>query len=912
MHRMPLEEIILPTKLNPPCTSDRHVPRPHLFDHLDEAVRQRVTLLSAPAGFGKTTLIAHWLKHRPQRAAWLSLDAQDSRLDRFLRYVTAALHTVEPGLCESVESLLAAPTFPPAEYLADALVVSLVTLTEPLILVLDDYHTLTSEAVQTLMIRLVQQLPEAVHLVILTRIDPPWPLPLWRVRRWLSELRAADLGFSQEETQAFFAQLTDLPLAVETVNLLHRRTGGWIAGLQLAQLSLAAADNLEQSARDFSASGRLIVDFLLDEVLAQQPPDIQTFLVITSLLERFCAPLCDVLLAEVQGPVDSSAFIARLERANLFLVAVDSNHYWYRYYPLFQTLLVQHLQRQVSPAQLAHLHCRAGEWFARMGLIEEALRHMLAAGDVDTAAALVEEHLHAAIDADLTHQTLGHWLDMFPPSAAKQRPVLLMAQAYRRFFNWDSRGVAQVLDQIDALFQDPELSWAETHERFQGDIHVLRAVHFWFRGDVEAALQHARQARHMVPREHRYVYSLAVVFTACAYAASGRRDDALRLLAKALLEDCTAGSRIAGHLLAARMVILSYAGDLAAIQENANQMLAMHETAPIPDYWYGYAHYFLGSVAYERNLLDTAADHFGHVEQIRYRVNTRLYHDNLIGLALVAWARGNADRAREYAGAAWSFAIETNDTYSLHISDSFRIRLAILCGEVPAEPPNLASIPFVDSNRYWLEIPSLTRAAYLVSQATPADCRAGLQDVKEALQRAERHHNTWQTLRFLALKAVALQCAGNLDEALDVLAETLRMAAPLGLVRTFVDRGSIMAELLKALVVRSPENPYARHLLKAFGAAASEAYRHAEADQPAEVLHSGGLSNRELDVLGLLAARLSNKEIAGRLGVSPETVKKHTMNLYHKLHVHGRRQAVAAARQRGLLPAKEATHDLSP
>jgi LuxR family maltose regulon positive regulatory protein len=296
------QDIVLPTKLHRPRTREHDVLRPRLLAHLDACLQQRVTLISAPAGFGKTVLAAQWLEHLPRRAAWLSLDEQDSDLERVLRYLIAAIHTVAPGLCSEVEPLLAVPTLPPAAYVADALGVALLALSEPVVLVLDDYHTVRAKAVHTMLMRLVPHLPASVHVAILTRVDPPWPLARWRVRQWLSELRAAVLCFSPEEAQAFFCHHWGPALAAETVAMLHQRTEGWIAGLQLAQVSLATSDNPEEFARSFSASDYLIVDFLMDEVLAHQAPEIQTFLMLTSLLERFCAPPCDVLLAEASQP----------------------------------------------------------------------------------------------------------------------------------------------------------------------------------------------------------------------------------------------------------------------------------------------------------------------------------------------------------------------------------------------------------------------------------------------------------------------------------------------------------------------------------------------------------------------------------------------------------------------------------
>jgi LuxR family maltose regulon positive regulatory protein len=820
-----------------------------------------------------------------------------------LRYLIAALHTVAPGLCAEVEPLLAVPTLPPAAYIADALVAALLALREPVVLVLDDYHAVRSEAVHTLLVRLVQQLPAAVHLVILTRIDPPWPLARWRVRQWLREVRAADLSFSLEEAQEFFRHHRGPALAADTVAMLHQRTEGWIAGLQLAQVSLATADDPEEFARSFSASDHLIVDFLMDEVLTHQTPEMQTFLLLTSLLERFCAPLCDVLLAEVSQPQHSVQLLARLERANLFVVALDSTHSWYRYHHLFRELLVHHLQRQVAPPRLSHLHRRAGEWFAHEGLIEEALCHFLAAGEVDVATALVEHHFRTLID-DGVHsgRDLEHWIALFPPAVVSQRPALLVAQAYQHLFQWDYRRIEALLDQVEVLLRDPACVLADTsRQRLRGDIATIYGSCLYQKGDLEGVVRHARRTRQVRSRENGFTY--------LAYALSGRREEALRLLAQDFAADAAQGSRHAGRLLTMRMIVAFYAGDLAAVEQSAQQQLALHDTVPIPDWWRSYGHYFLGHVAYERNLLDTTAAHLARVEALPYRVNPLLYHDSLLGLALIAQARGEADALRHYTAVARTFARKSQSAFVKAASETFTLRLHLYTGDRSGTLPTHA--PPLDTNQFWFESPALTLAEYLVSTASAEDVHAAFTAVADGLQRAQQHHHTRQIIAFQAVHALALHRTGRRKEAGSVLDQALHMAEPLGLVRTFVDRGPLMAELLQASVHRHPRDPYRCRLVQAFGrcqpsdsgtmALEDTSPGATTAGEPAAATPYEALTNREVDVLRMLEERLSNKEIAARLFVSAETVKKHTLSLYRKLHVHTRRQAVATARQRRLL-----------
>jgi LuxR family maltose regulon positive regulatory protein len=903
---------ILHTKLNRRAVDSKWIQRPRLITRLDEGLKNRLTLISAPAGYGKTTLAVQWINHIPGHSAWLSLDKKESDPDRFLRYVIASIRTVVLEFGANTEPLLLSPNLPPPDYLADAMVSDLAMLKKPLVVVFDDYHTIVSDEVQKTVSRMVQHLPENIHFLISTRIDTPWPLGLWRARQWLTELRAADLRFSKEEAQFFFVRRVGKPFATEVIDRIQSRTEGWIAGLQLACLSLADEENPEQFARSFSGSDRQIVDFLMDEVFSRQPAEIKNFLYVSAMIERFCAPLCDFISKGSFGKVDSGKFIAKLDRENLFLVPLDNERRWYRYHHLFQSLLMQHLKENLSPKRKTQIHQLAGEWFAGQGLIEEALRHLIAADDIDAAAALVEENLGVAIDNDLSRRTLGRWLDMFPKSAEKQQPTLLVAHAYCKLFRWDFAGMLLLLDNAEALLRNPAGTVPEYRfQRLLGNIDVQRTWYLFWQGDAEGSLQHGRRALKVVPKDHHYTHSLAVVYTAGSLAIVGRRDEALHLLEDALTETYAEGSRNVGGFLTAQAVIHYYGGNFNDVKKSAERMLTIHESVPLPDYYIGYAHYLLGNVAYERNLLDTAADHFRCAEQLRYRIMTRVYHDALIGLSLVAWARGEVDVAKEYAVSARNFAVEVNDPYSLKISDSFETRLAIFSGEVSVKPE--AYSPTVDSNRFWLEVPSLTRAEYLINKATPKDCSTGLECTEDALQRAEQHHNTRQIIQFLAANAVALKCAGNLEGALEVLEETLHMAEPLGFVRTFLDRGPVMAELLNALLERGHGSPYIRRILTGFGdkkpsemaTVISSIDQRSQAEQVADAILSSELSNREIEVLNLLEMPLTNKEIAQRLFISPETVKKHNFNIYRKLVVHGRRQAVATAKKLGLLSPKD-------
>lgn len=898
---------IVPTKLNGPVIDSRWTVRPRLLSVLDDGFGRKLTLISAPAGYGKTTLAAQWLDHIPHPSAWLSLDEHDSDPDRFLKYVIASIRKIFPQFGTQIDSLLSSPTLPPLEYLTDALISDLTEPVKPWVLLFDDFQLIGSKPVQVMLSRLVQYLPDLLHLVIVTRVDPRLPLAKWRAKEWLTEIRADHLRFYPEEALDYLGKPFEGQLSEDAIEQINARTEGWVTGLQLARLSLADKDDPEAFARQFVGSDRIVVDYLMDEVSSGQPDEIKHFFAMTSVLERFCAPLCDHILGKEASIPESRRQIALLEKKNLFIVPLDGEGIWYRYHHLFHALLSSRLKTILPQSRQAEIHHRAGEWFASHGYIEDGLRHLIAAGDLDGAAELVEENIHKTLDQDPSRRVLGRWLDLFPKDAEKRRPMLLVAHAYQKMFQWDLAGAKSLLDLAESLLKDPVAAIpASTLRNLLGDITILRASNCFWQGDTEKALRHGRQGLKLVPKKHLYSYLTAIVYSALSMALGGQKDEALLLLTKALANDCSEGSPSAGQLMLTKTAIFSYAADWDSVEKSAKLLLDVHKTKPQAYNWLGYAHLFLGNAAYERNLLDDAADHFGCIEQMRYRVTTRVYHDALIGLALVAWAKADADSVESYAEAAFAYAIETGDPLSMQMSDLLQIRRAMFSRNGPKGA--VPYTPTADSTWVWLIYPSLTHAENLVNKVGHGDCSAGLESIEKGLQMARHHHNTRLELQYLAVKAVALKCAGRRDQALELLEETLKRAEPQGLVRLFVDRGPMMAELLVALSEKRSENVYLKLLLDAFEdkipfkpSTANAAGNSSRIEPATEASLSGGLTNREHDILILLGKRLTNKEIAQQLYVSPITVKTHTVNIYRKLKVHKRRQAVARAIQLGLL-----------
>jgi len=888
-----LDPVLIRTKFSRPPSRPEFVERRQLLDRLDETVEQhRITLVSAPPGFGKTTLATQWLARQRVPGAWLALDRGDSDPERFVRYLVAAVEDGTPHRLPKSTSLLAATTPPPFDYLCEVLVSELTAAQARMVLVLEDYHLLESKHVHSLIERLVSAMPPSMHLLVLSRVDPPWPQAHWRAQGWLGEVRARDLRFSLEEARQFFAGERGVALSSGTIERLHAWAEGWVAALQLVQLSLRDSPRPEEQARALSGTGQFVADYLVAEVLAAQPPEILRFLTVTAPLKRFSAPLCDHLLAGRDEP-PARKTLARILRLNLFLVPIDADGEWYSYHHLFQDLLLHHIPDLARPERRAEIDHAAGEWFAREGFVEEALGHLINAGAIDSAAELLGTNVRAVFDADLTRQVLQRWLSLFPAGAERGRLPLLVAHTYLRMARWDLRGMGELIDEAARLLRKSARRRPEpTVVRFHADVDALAAfMHYW-NGNATGALQAGSRALSALPpRRGGMTRWLATRYKAAGLAVTGRHREALALLERAIEDASATGEGGIDLLLLSQGVFHWYATELGAVALAARRMLSLHEATPIQHYNLGHAHHLLGLVAYAQNRLATAATEFGQVVEMRYQVNTRIHQDALIGLCLVARATGDAARVASYAADVRAAALQAGDPVSLRIADWFDLRLTLDVGD---DPVPVSGPPGADDSMYfWLEVPSVTYAEALLRDPSPAARESALPFIERSLEKVDARHNLFQSIVFSLLRAQALAERGADEAALDVLAATVRRAEPSGLVRPFLDRGPRLTRLLEALATRDGRQGHLATLLSASDGAASVPR---PVDREAASIAAGTLlSNRELDVLELLTERLSNKEIAERLKVSSETIKKHTRNLYLKLEVHGRRQAVAKA-----------------
>jgi LuxR family maltose regulon positive regulatory protein len=901
--------LLLTTKLHVPRARLDLVPRPHLIERLSDALTRPLTLVSAPAGFGKTTLLGEWIVRREPRVAWVSLDEQDNDTTCFWTYIIAALQRLDPGLGENALAMLHARGLSPqplstsfeprgeAEWAEAALIVLLNEIEaapNARVLVLDDYHLITAPAIHQTIAFLLDHLPASMHLVLISRADPPLPLARLRARGQLAEIRTDDLRFTPDEAATFLNRIMDLKLSADQVAALESRTEGWIAGLQMAALSMRGRADIDSFVSAFAGSHRYILDYLAEEVLNRQPEAVQTFLLLTCLLDRLNAPLCDAVLAQESGY--SQTMLEYLERANLFITSLDDERRWYRYHPLFAEVL-RHRLAQTQPGRAPDLHRRAGEWHAENGFTAEAIRHALAAGEVERAANLIEQSAITLLGL-VEEATLQAWLDALPADVVRAHPSLGIAYAWVLGLKGELGALEARLDEIEARLagaNDAALADA-TRDDLLGQVAALRAQVAFGRQDLPGAIALCRQALARLAEDR--ILTRAVVVFHLGLAERVQGDPA----AERDLRQAGMLARSAGNLVFELLVLDNLAalqevqGKLHEAERTYRQMLQLGarrdgQRLTIA----GIAHIGLGKLRREWNELDTAQRELDEGIALSQLggIGQEIEFDGLITLALISQAQGHAIGADEMLRKAMHIAQQRNRPDWVMRVATFAARLALARGNV-AEAARWAQTYGIRADgglTEWLEIEHTTLARLLIAQGKPAEALSLLGRLLEVAEAAGR---MGRVIEILALQALAFTAQGDRTSATKALDRALALAEPEGYSRLFADEGEPMAALLRQAAARGVAVEYVAKLLGALAPSPSS-------PPPRVPPLIEPLSERELQVLRLVAAGLTNQQIADELVVVVATVKAHINRIYRKLDVTNRVQAVARARELNLL-----------
>ena len=777
-----------------------------------------------------------------------------------------------------------------------------------MILALDDYHTITDPAIHELISTLIEHLPQGMHLALATRADPQLPLAGLRARREMTEVRSASLRFTTEEASALLETMTNGELSPETIRLLETKTEGWVVGLRLAALSMRARHDDKGFVQGFARmNSDLVVEYLANEVLARQSPEIQDFALRTSVLDRFCAPLCQALTGV--SATRSQEILEWVRGANLFLVPLDEGGGWYRYHHLFGELLRHHLMERKGAAEIAGLHARAGAWFAQNGLIDEGLVHLLAADDTSAAVAVVAQHRYGLMNR-AQWPRLDRYLRQFPPDVLDQYPDLLMLKTWILYHRGRWVELPAALQRLEKAISRESLP-PEKVRHLQGETSALCSLMSYNAFDPDGALAFAQQALEKTPRELWIVRVLARVYMAGVLQIKGDSGQAYAAIFRGFEEEETQSDAFKASLVMTSCHIHWLDADLHGMARAARECIALSQKADTPQF-FNYGHYHLGKVHYQQNDLAAAESYFAPVVQQPYQNYGECFAQSACALALVHQVQGRPHKADAVLESAITFMLETGNTTLMPLILSFEAEIALRQGHVAKAGQWAALVDPIPPFRpvYGFFWPHLTLVKTWLAQDTPASRDRAADLLDAAREFVETTHNARFLIEVLALQALVKDMLGERQAALDLLEQALTLAEPGGFIRVFVDLGSPLHSLLDELRGQGKAVEYLTKILAAFQPMGHGTGEIADSGigRPKPELPAGQLppwielpTPRELEVLELLSRHLTNKEIAAELVISPDTVKSHTVSIYRKLDVNRRQQAVARARELGLI-----------
>jgi LuxR family maltose regulon positive regulatory protein len=913
---------LLTTKTYMPALRSPRVPRNRLIRELDQRLEHgcAATLISAPAGFGKTTLVTEWLDHVQADAskqnqaqikiAWLSLESSDNELSRFLTYIIAALRQREESDAsnwEKVLNLLQSPQPAPIEVILISLINEISEANEQIILVLDDYHLITSQSIHDALTFLLQHLPKSMHLVIATREDPLLPLAALRAKNQLAELRAADLRFTQAETAEFINHVMALDVSKEEIASLEDRTEGWITGLQLAAISMQGVEDTSNFVTSFTGSHRYILDYLIEEVLKRQTKTIRMFLYQTAVLDRLTGSLCDAMTGQKNG----RQTLEYLDKSNLFIVALDEERRWYRYHHLFADLLRKQLH-QSQPDQVPLLQRQASEWFEQNGFQEMALEHALTAQDYERAADLSEKAWQA-MDGSFQSATWLGWVQKLPDHVLRNRPVLNTQYAWALLDSGELEASERKLRDAERWLNDPDdgntipdapsgkmvVVDEEQFRTLPARIAVVRAQMAQTRGDSGETLKFAERALELTP-ENGLLRSQATVILGFSHWASGDLEKAARAMSDWITSmqkmgniDFTIASTFA---LAEISIALGRLQEALDAYQRTFELASKHEKEGkrvIAHHHLGIAMLYL-----EMGNSEKAAFHFQegeaygeHSTLVDYRYRQSLAH------AQFKQAEGDLEGALDHLTEAEARFVR-NFALDIRPVNAQKASVYIRQGQLAKawDWVNSSGITVDGELSYLREFEYITLARVLIADYRKNREKDFFQQALRLLERllkaAEKQRRLGSVIEILVLLAMAYQAQNATPQALESLERALTLAEPQGYIRIFVNEGQPMQYLLQEAEKKGISPEYLGKLAAFFGKSKRGASNRQLLDP---------LSKREMDVLRLLATELSGPEIAGELSVSLPTVRTHIQNIYSKLGVNNRRSALRRAAELELL-----------
>lgn len=886
---------LIETKLHVPQLPEDHVHRQRLVSILTKNIGISLQTVTAPAGYGKSTLVSCWLLKQQFPYSWISLDERDNDLRQFITYFVHAVQRLIPGSMSNSLTLLKAANLPPVPVLATLLVNEIEQIKLDFILAIDDFHCITEKNINDLVAELLRHPPKSMHLIVVSRTEPFLPLGKLRAQGLLAEIRLQDLRFTDQETAMFLQTMLKHDFALSDSYSLNKKAEGWITGIRLAALSLLHRNDVNSIIGELEKGGQYVMEYLFHEVLASQPENLRRHLACASLFDRFCAPLFETICPSDKNEDDLVGweFIKLLKKNNLFLIPLDNDGFWYRFHHLFQDLLKKQVQRHFSPDEIATLHAKASGWFADNDLIEEAIRHSLNAGDIDGAVRLIELHRQKIHNNDQWY-ILEKWLSMFPETVIQEFPELLVVRMWVFYHHFNIPALPAVIDDLERQMNN------STEKRaLLGEIHFFKGYLLYFQNDGLGSLQHLQDALNMIPEANKEVRGQVELLYGLASQMLGKKNKAMSRLHELLTTSQRDRSAGKTRLLIMPVYLHILSGDLPEARI-ANQQLFDFSCKGKYLYAEAWSLYLHGLICFFQNDLDQAIAYFRQAIHNKYVLHTRATVDSMVGLCLAYQAKGESDMARSSSQELLDYVSLLHDPVYTMIARLSQIRLSIQQGLLQPAVKWRQQVSSAGENMiWWLEIPRISYCRALLADGAQINLEQAATSLAEILLQNEANHNICQMIQVLPLLALVQRKLGNREEALVLLGRAVGLAEEGVWIQPFVELGEPMKEMLLQLHNQNIESLFVDQLVGSFPDESQKAAGMADEHQsPARLTPDSlspleSLTSREEEILELLVQGLANKVIAQKLFVSIDTVKTHLRNIYKKLNVTSRLQAVA-------------------
>ncbi len=905
----PQEKIpLIRTKFYLPKEASSLTARKRLFDALQRGIEVPLALVSAPPGYGKTVLVADWARTQTMPVAWLSLDAAEGDLQRFFGYLLAAIHSAAPDIVEQSAQPLLMLGEVSVEQLVLALSDDLEDFASPLVMVLDDYHLISHDSpVHEFISWFLQHPLQNLHWVLVTRHDPPLPLASMRARNQLLEIRQKDLRFSLQETTATLERFTDQAFSTSSVRNLHEQVEGWPAGLRMVVLAMQGSSDKEGFLGSLSGGISHVRDYLAQEVIGRLDADVLGLLLGSAVPQRFCVELVEAVAgasSERPGEAPSAREFVQFARDNnLFVSMIDESGKWFRYHHLFRELLLEEANTRYGVAGVQSMYLRASAWFDSQNAVGEAIEQALLGGDEECAVALVKQHSASEIDGDRWY-VVRAWLQLLPLATRQQRPGLLLADAWVAYFSFDIARLGAIIMRLDVLEEAQRLTPDQCSE-----LDYFHSMIAFWDGKRRLCLDYAERAV-AVHRSHGVKSGEMQVFLAFGRQICGDVALACEALQREEFAAADAPGSYRSRIAAAQSVVSYLELDTAAALRCARKLSFIAATNP-SSYTQAWGAYLEALVYYNTGQFSDACSAFGKLMKASNFVEKRMVLDALLGEALSLQLLGNGGGVDRVERDIVELTRKLQDPEYAELAASGSARLALLRGEVERAAELVAYLtarPKPENLFIWLEEPVVTVARVRLARGRPEDISLALDDLEQLRSKIAAHHLECRAVDVMALQSLAWEKRGNRTLALQLMAEALALAAPANWIRPFLELGQALVPLLKALDAEEPTQKFVQLVLATLAAnlqqgALDPAADRLVANEAQQVMLTIGLTNRELDILELLAQRYRNKEIAAKLFISSHTVNYHLKHIYQKLGVTSRRQAVAKAMEEGFVVA---------